>query len=112
MIKYYKQYFIVLVSMLLISCATVATLDTYKKQLSALDLQTQAVITSAHDLTVAGVLQKDEVNSLVQNLDTSMTLAWAAYGKGDLLETDNKMQLVNSLLLEIREIIVSKEGTQ
>ena len=109
--RYYKSWFILLISILLISCATSPQLDTPKKQLTALDLQVQAVMSSAYELTVAGVLQKDDVDSLIQQANQYMMLAWVAYGKGDWSDMNNKMQLVNSLLLEIRAILVAKENT-
>lgn len=107
------QYFIVLMlSLFIISCASTPLLDTPKKQLSSLDMQVQAVIISAYELTVAGVLQKDDVDPLIQQANSSMVLAWAAYGKGDMLELDNRMMMVNKLLLEVRAILVAKEGAK
>lgn len=105
------QYFIVLMlSLFIISCASTPLLDTPKKQLTSLDLQVQSLIVSAYDLTVSGVLEKSDVDPLIQQANSTMTLAWAAYGKGDMIDMDNKMMMLNKILLEVRAILVAKES--
>lgn len=111
-----KNYFMYFVLLFLVGCSTLggSNIDTPRKQLALADAQLTAVINTASDLRQAGLIDdatRAKLNVAFQQGNTIMDAAWIALGKGDITEANNKLQMVNTLLWNIRALLPKQGGT-
>lgn len=112
--KQLKYISYMLIALMLAACASMNTIDTPRKKLAVADAQLTAVINTASDLRQAGVIDdatKVKLDIAFQQGDRTMDLAWIALGKGNITEANNQLQIVNTLLWNIRALLPAAGGT-
>jgi predicted component of type VI protein secretion system len=85
-------------------CGTMPTAQTQQQRLALVDVEVTAMMNAVADLREQGVFSNSTYADLADSLDTaSKTLdaAWVAYSIGDYAESQDKLKLVNQMLITI-----------
>lgn len=87
-------------------CAMMPQLNTNQERLFALTAEVEAVVATAADLRMNGVIDDDlyrDLDPIIHNARASITMAWMALGQGDLQTMQDYVKLINTLLWKIRD---------
>jgi len=109
-----RFFLMVMAVTLLAACAAtpVQVPTTLKQQLAFVDSQVTTVALTAGDLREQGILSNSDYDNAVEMLlDASDALdaAWAAVSAGDAAEAQLSMQAANTLLLNIRSLLLEAQ---
>lgn len=89
--------------------------DTIAQKLVVADREFSAVLNTASDLREAGILDDEsmrDLNPLVQKTNKYIDAAWTAYDAGKMEKANNRLIMVNKLLMEVRTILQKQQGDE
>jgi len=101
-----RWFFAAIVMMMSVAACTgmMPAPQTQQQRLALVDVEVTALINTVADMREQGVFSDSTFGDLAQSLgEASKTLdaAWFAYGMGDYTTTQDKLRILNSMLIKI-----------
>ena len=101
-----RWYFAALLMVLCIGACTsmMPAPQTQQQRLALVDVEVTALVNTVADMREQGVFSDSTFRSLAESLgeaSQALDAAWLAYGLGDYTVTQDKLKLLNAMLIEI-----------